>query len=216
MNRFRWISLFLWIALLFSPVRLFAAGPERIRNVVTEVVNQEVVVSADLIEGFNKEIIDDIQDGIPKDFYYYLLLKRKQKSWFDEEILAKTLRYTVKYDTLKKKYTVIQRDGEHVVENTIDSLEAMRRMVSHIDHIRIAPIHILKSRFRYYVSVKSQMKAAKLPLYLDYFLFFIPFLELDTPWANSEIISLAKGESVPASVMALRGATPSDRIGFTK
>lgn len=184
------ISFFL--ILLVVPEGLFAAGSERIRNVVTEVKNQEIVVTAELVDGFNREIIRDIHDGIPKDFYYYLLLKRKQKNWFDEEILAKTIRYTVKYDTLKKKYAVVQREGERTVENTVDDLETMKRIVSKIDQVKLAPVSVLRSRNRYYVSVKSQMKAAKLPFYVDYFLFFIPFLEIDTPWADSDSLSVIR------------------------
>lgn len=193
MKRTAWISLLLLLILLFFPGQPYAAGPERIKNVTTEIRNQEIVVTADLVNGFNREIINDIQDGIPKDFYYYLLLKRKQKNWFDEEVLAKTLRYTVKYDTLKKQYTIVQRDGEQVSESTVDNIEAMKRMVSKIDHVKLAPIGFLKSRHRYYVSIKSQMKAAKLPFYVDYFLFFIPFLELDTPWADSDVLSINRG-----------------------
>lgn len=180
------------LILLVVPEGLFAAGSERIRNVVTEVKNQEIVVTAELVDGFNREIIRDIHDGIPKDFYYYLLLKRKQKNWFDEEILAKTIRYTVKYDTLKKKYAVVQREGERTVENTVDDLETMKRIVSKIDQVKLAPVSVLRSRNRYYVSVKSQMKAAKLPFYVDYFLFFIPFLEIDTPWADSDSLSVIR------------------------
>ncbi len=180
------------LILLVVPEGLFAAGSERIRNVVTEVKNQEIVVTAELVDGFNGEIIRDIHDGIPKDFYYYLLLKRKQKNWFDEEILAKTIRYTVKYDTLKKKYAVVQREGERTMENTVDDLETMKRIVSKIDQVKLAPVSVLRSRNRYYVSVKSQMKAAKLPFYVDYFLFFIPFLEIDTPWADSDSLSVIR------------------------
>lgn len=186
-------ALLLLLILLVSPERPFAAGPERMRRVTPEIVNQEIVVTAELVDGFNREIVNDIQDGIPKDFYYYLLLKRKQKNWFDEEVLAKTIRYTVKYDTLKKKYTIVQRDGEQVVETTVDDIETMKRIVSKIDHVKLAPISFLKSRNRYYVSIKSQMKAAKLPFYVDYFLFFIPFLEIDTPWADSDILSINRG-----------------------
>jgi len=184
---------FLLLLILFAPKPLFATGSERIRNVVTEVIDQEIVVTAELVDGFNRQIINDIHDGIPKDFYYYLLLKRKQKNWFDEEILAKTIRYTVKYDTLKKKYTIVQRDGERVVENTVDDIEAMKRIVTKIDRVKLAPTSFLRSRHRYYVSVKSQMKAAKLPFYVDYFLFFIPFLEIDTPWADSDTLSVSRG-----------------------
>lgn len=185
-------SLSFFLILLIVPEGLFAAGSERIRNVVTEIKNQEIVVSAELVDGFNREIIRDIHDGIPKDFYYYLLLKRKQKNWFDEEILAKTIRYTVKYDTLKKKYAVVQREGERTVENTVDDLETMKRIVSKIDQVKLAPVSVLRSRNRYYVSVKSQMKGAKLPFYVDYFLFFIPFLEIDTPWADSDSLSVVR------------------------
>lgn len=191
MTKKMWFISF-FLILLVVPEGLFAAGSERIRNVVTEVKNQEIVVTAELVDGFNREIIRDIHDGIPKDFYYYLLLKRKQKSWFDEEILAKTIRYTVKYDTLKKKYAVVQREGERTVENTVDDLETMKRIVSKIDQVKLAPVSVLRSRNRYYVSVKSQMKAAKLPFYVDYFLFFIPFLEIDTPWADSDSLSVLR------------------------
>lgn len=193
MKRTRLISALFLLIFLVAPGPLFAAGPERMKNVITEIKNQEIVVTAELVDGFSREIINDIQDGIPKDFYYYLLLKRKQKNWFDEEILAKTVRYTVKYDTLKKKYAIVQRDGERVVENTVDDIETMKRIVSKVDHVKLAPISFLKSRNRYYVSVKSQMKAAKLPFYVDYFLFFIPFLEIDTPWADSESLSIIRG-----------------------
>lgn len=193
MKRKSLISLLLLLSLFVLPANLFAAGSERIKNVVTEIKNQEIVVTAELVDGFSREILNDIHDGIPKDFYYYLLLKRKQKNWFDEEILAKTVRYTVKYDTLKKKYSIVQRDGERVVESTVDDVETMKRLVSKIDHVKLAPTRFLKSRNRYYVSVKSQMKAAKLPFYVDYFLFFIPFLELDTPWADSDTLSVSRG-----------------------
>jgi hypothetical protein len=169
-----------------------AAGKERIKNVTAEVVDEEIVVSAELVSGFNSQIIRDIQNGIPKDFYYYLLLKKKEKNWFDEEILSKTVRYTVKYDTLKKQYRVIQFEGEKTTESLFDDFDRMKRQVSRVDRIKIAAVGLLKSRFRYYVSVKSQMKASKLPLYVDYFLFFIPFLELDTPWSDSDSISLQK------------------------
>ncbi|MFY9270633.1 MAG: DUF4390 domain-containing protein [Candidatus Manganitrophaceae bacterium] len=184
------IGLILIAFFLIAPQPSGATGPERMTHVLTEIVQQEIVVSAELTNGFNNQIISDIQDGIPKDFYYYLLLKRKQKNWFDEEVLAKTIRYTVKYDLLKKKYTVVRKEGERTTESTVDNFEMMKRLVSKVDRVNLAPVHILKPRYRYYVSVKSQMKAVTRPFYLDYFLFFIPFLELDTPWADSEAIAM--------------------------
>ena len=99
----------------------------------------------------------------------------------------------MKYDTLKKQYRVIRREGEKVTESLWDEFESMQRLISKIDHVKIAPVGLLSARHRYIVSVKAQMKAAKLPLYLEYFLFFIPFLELDTPWSDSSSFSTNPG-----------------------
>src|SRR3989338_2766550 len=119
-----------------APSPALAAGKERIQNVTAEIVEEEITVSAGLVQGVNPEIVNDIQNGIPKDFYYYLLLKRKQKNWFDEEIVSKTIRYTVKYDTLKKQYAVIRVEGEKVAESLLEDFESMRRLISKIDHVK--------------------------------------------------------------------------------
>jgi hypothetical protein len=67
-------------------------------------------------------------------------------------------------------------------------------LISKLNNVKIAPLSLLKPRRTYYVSVKAQMKASKLPLYLDYFLFFIPFLELDTPWADSNTFEIGNAQ----------------------
>ncbi len=186
--------LLLCVASLFASLSEAQAKGERIENVTVETVDQEVYVSAKLTGGFRKEIIDDIQNGIPKHFYYYLVLKRKEKNWFDEEILSKTIRYTVKYDTLKKIYAVTESSNGTSLEKQFNEFKAMKEMVTQVNHVRIAALAPLKKGERYFVSVQSQMQAAKPPFYLDYFLFFIPFLEIDTPWANSPPISFSGGK----------------------
>ncbi|MFQ5578996.1 MAG: DUF4390 domain-containing protein [Nitrospiria bacterium] len=188
---------FLWIVLAFlsAPPRAIADGPERIENVKVETLREKILISARLNEGFRPKIVREINNGIQKEFFYYILVKRKETNWiFDEEILSKSLLYTVKFDTLKKKYKVVFSDGEKVIEKTFDDFEAMKEMVMQVNRVELPLTDIKKSPDRYYVSVKVQMKAAKLPLYLDYFLFFIPFLEIDTPWSDSEIISFQGGK----------------------
>lgn len=176
----------LTVFMITAPAVASAKG--RIGNVRVDVIGEEIVVSADLTRGFNQDISRDIHNGIPKEFYYYILLKRKEKRWFDEEIRSKTVRYTVKYDTLKKDYLILLNDDGKVVEKHTSDIQEMKKIVSRIDRIPFAPAKVLGNSRRYYISVKSQMKAAKLPFYLEYFLFFIPFLEIDTPWADSAFI----------------------------
>jgi len=165
---------------------------ERIRKVSVEISDGKILVSARLSGGFSRKVVKDIQNGIPKDFYYYILLKKKERNWFDEEVLSRTLRYRVKYDTLKKTYSVLEDIEGRETGHHFERFEKMKDKVSNISRVALASVSVLKQNRRYYVSVKSQMQASRRPFYLDYFLFFIPFLEVDTPWADSAQIVPAK------------------------
>jgi len=193
----RSVIVFLWIIIAFlsAPSEAIARRPGRIENVKVELLRDEVIVSAHLAQGLRPEIVREIHNGIQKEFHYYILVKRKETNWiFDEEVLSQSILYTVKYDTLKKNYKVIFTNGDTVVEKVFGDFDAMKEMVLQINRVKLSLTRIVRSSDRYYVSVKAQMKAAELPLYLDYFLFFIPFLEIDTPWSDSETISFQIGK----------------------
>jgi hypothetical protein len=162
------------------------AGDERIARLDSSVLNNgEVVVSAELIRWYNDTIKEDLNNGIPKDLYYYLLLKKRQPGWFDEEIVSKTIKHTIKYDVLKKQFSITTRMDGQTSQKTVESFEETADLISRIDHVKITTVKRMKTRHTYYISVKAEMRATNVPFYLEYILFFIPALELDTPWADS-------------------------------
>lgn len=162
------------------------AGDEKISDLTVSIQNnKDIMASARLIKAFNSTIEGDIKNGIPKDLFYYILLKRKQSAWIDEELLSVTIKYTIKYDILKKQYIVISREDTKNSQKVFENYQEMIDLISRINNVKLAEINLLKPRDSYYVSIKAQMKATTIPFYLDYFFFFIPFLELDTPWLDS-------------------------------
>jgi hypothetical protein len=162
------------------------AGDERIAGLTAEVIdNGTLTVSADLIRWYNRNLQEDLNNGIPKDLFYYILLKKRQPGWFDEEIYSKTIKHTIKYDVLKKQYSITTRSDGEITQKTVESFDEMSQLISRIDRVKIKTSVSLNSRHTYYVSVKAEMRATNVPFYLEYILFFIPALELDTPWADS-------------------------------
>jgi hypothetical protein len=162
------------------------AGDEGIARLTASVINNgEVAVSAELIRWYNRNIRDDLNNGIPKDLYYYLLLKKRQPGWFDEEIVSKTIKHTIKYDVLKKEYSITTRMDGQTSQKTVESFEEMADLISRIDHVKISSTKRMRARHTYYVSIKAEMRASNVPFFIEYILFFIPALELDTPWADS-------------------------------
>lgn len=179
------VSLGVWVVCL-GHAPFAHAGEERIARLTAAVLtNSELSVSAELIRWYNAHIKEDLNNGIPKDLYYYILLKKRQPGWFDEEIVSRTIKHTIKYDVLKKQYSITTRMDGQMSRKTVESFEEMADLISRIDHVKITTAKRLKTRHTYYVSVKAEMRATNVPFYLEYILFFIPALELDTPWADS-------------------------------
>jgi len=180
------LLLFVLLQSSWCGVREGWAADERISDLTVKMGPQgEILVSARLLDPMQSKTVNDIQHGIPKDLFYYVLLMKRQSAWFDEEFLAETVKYTIQYDVLKKQYRVHIRRDPGETNQIVENLQEMTDLISKIDNVKIAETKKLNPTGTYYVRVKAQMKANRLPFYLKYLLFFIPVLELDTPWADS-------------------------------
>ncbi len=150
-------------------------------------------VSAVLNPGLASRLDEDLRKGLAKDLYYYLVLKRRQRVWFDEEVVTVTVKHSIKYDLLKREYIVISRLPSGVIQTIVPDFQSARKLVSQVDHVPVADESRLRRGKKHLVSVKAEMKAPQLPLYLDYFLFFIPFLDIDTEWRDSATFRAGDG-----------------------
>jgi hypothetical protein len=177
---------FYFLLFLLFPCPLAQAGEERIADLsVTIVGNDELRVSARLIRWMNPKLKEDILNGIPKDLFYTIALKKRFPAWFDEEVFSKTIKHTIKYDVLKKQYLILTQDDLTDSQRIVGTEEEMIDLISRVNDVKMNLPKRLRTRHTYYVSIKGEMKASRLPFFLEYILFFIPVPELDTPWANS-------------------------------
>jgi hypothetical protein len=172
-------------ASLLATAPAASGANERIDRVTVTPKDGRLYVSAALVPGLPSGTDEDLRKGLPKDLYYYLVLKRRQKNWFDEEVVAVTVKYSLKYDLLKQEYVVSVRVPSGTTRTVVRDFAAARDLVSRVDQVPVAEVRQLSRRKTYVVSVKAEMKAPKMPLYLDYFLFFIPFLDVATEWRDS-------------------------------
>jgi hypothetical protein len=163
-----------------------AAESARITNLTVNTTREQVTVSASLVKGLPDEVGDELQHGISKILYYYVVLKRHVPFWMDEELNSSTVRFHIWYDLVKRQFVVARRQGDTEVRQTVDRIEDVDRLISHIHDVTIPlalpPQH---SNSYYYVSIRAEMRSAKLPVYLEYFFFFLPVAQISTPWADS-------------------------------
>lgn len=167
------------------------AGEERITDIKVTLGKEEISVSAKLMDGLNKDVEEAIKNGIQKDIIYSAILKKKRSTWFDEDVVSKEIEYTIKYDVLKKQYILITR-GNGNKEKVTQSYDEIKTAVSRIENAVVSPKKVLEPDEEYYVSIKAEIKDTKLPFFLDYFLFFIPFSDINTSWYDSPAFKLEK------------------------
>ncbi len=166
------------------------AATGKISDILITRGNNELLVSARLTGGFTPEIKKEIINGVSKEFFYYLVIKRVMSNWLDEEKISGTIKYSIKYDILKKQYLVTRETGDLSEEQIFDSYDSMVAWVSGVDRISITPLNLLNKRLQYYVSIKAEMKAGELPFLLRYLFFFVPYSRFSTEWYDSGIFML--------------------------
>ncbi len=167
------------------------ANEGKITDINVALGKDEISVSAKLIDGLNKDVEEAIKNGIQKDIIYSAVLKKKRSAWFDEDVVSKEVKYTIKYDVLKKQYTLIT-SGNGNKEKVIQNYDEIKTAVSRIENAVVSPKKVLELDEEYYISIKAEIKDTKLPFFLDYFLFFIPFSDINTSWYDSPAFKLEK------------------------
>lgn len=190
MKRIHIVILIIYI-ISFSYITPALAGDARISDINVVLNKDSIIASARLVNGFDKKIEEEINSGIEKDIVYEIVLKRKRSGWYDKDVISKEIKYTVKYDLLKKQYSV-KMQGNVNKEKIVQNYDEIKTIVSMIENIILAQSKVLESDEEYYVSIKAEMKDARLFFFLDYFLFFIPFSDIDTSWADSATFKLEK------------------------
>ncbi|MFQ5507908.1 MAG: DUF4390 domain-containing protein [Leptospirillia bacterium] len=183
----RWAYLVaLVLVLSMPPTLLFAAGEGRISKVVAEHREGGVQLSVELADGLPEEVAQEIKNGVPKELFYTISLRHPHRRWFDEDLGAWTVHYTIKHDTLEGRYHIRRTgiNGDEAEEQVVPTFEAAMRVILRLKNVFLElPAASLDSSD--YLVVKAEMRAVKLPLHLDYVFFFFPVLEFETPWART-------------------------------
>jgi hypothetical protein len=147
--------------------------------------DHEVLLHIDLQGGFQQEILEAIESGIPITITYHMRLYRKRSLWFDEEVLSKTIKHIVKYDALKKQYRISEINGLFSSIKVTKHEPTMVRWMSAIQGQPLIPFHLLQPGEEYYVKAMADLKAVQSPLALSHIPFLAGLWDTGTPWTAS-------------------------------
>ncbi len=160
-------GIFLLLVVLLIPMVSFGqtvSGPE------TRLVNGDLFVTLSLQP--ETKSVDEMKNGVDKEFRFYIDLFRIWKIWPDEFVLGKSYVRTIKVDPIKKEFIATSNDGSVLIERRFKSFESMLAWVVSIKDLKLTNVRELESA-EYFVRVTIESKVRKLPPVIGYLFIFV-------------------------------------------
>jgi len=98
---------------------------------------------------------------------------------WDKKIIRKEIKRSIKYDNLKKTFSVVSEKKD---PDIFSDMESAQKAMSDYNGIVAVPMSSLKKGQSYYTLVKIKMDKVRLPLHMEYVFFFVSLWDFETPW----------------------------------
>jgi hypothetical protein len=130
---------------------------------------------------FTPEMNNAIESGIETTFTFFVQLHEKRDLIWDKKIADLEVNHSIKYDSLKKTYSVrVSEDNNREV--TARTFEEAKKLMAEIVALKVVPMHQLKKGKRYQLQMMAQLDKIRLPFYLHYVFFFLSLWDFETDW----------------------------------
>ena len=163
------------------PATALAENQAVIENIKLANTRDDLLTYFDVKKAFTPKINQAVLNGIPTTFSFYVTLYKTQGSWFDKKIADIQIKSTLKYNALKKNFSVLRswKDKDAVIAQTFKEAKSL---MTEIDNLTILPLNQLTKGDKYQLRIKAKLDRVTLPLSLHYVLFFVSFWDFETNW----------------------------------
>ena len=161
------------------------AQEARLTRITVSNTRDDLLLYFTLRGAFTEKLQEAVLSGVPATFSFYITLDRVRSLWFNKEIADIELTHTIKYDNLKKEFTVKRswKEGDPFVTR---SFEKAQRYMTEIDSLAVYPLSGLEKGRQYQIKAMAEVSKLTLPLYLHYVLFSL--WDFETDWYTIDFI----------------------------
>ncbi len=168
-----------FLLILIFPLSAFCQKAD-IKNVHVKGGTGAWKVSFDVENCFTEKMEEAIQSGIKTTFTFYIDLYQKRSWWKDRKIASAEFRHTVQYHPIQKIYQVKLREGPTSL--VASNLQEAKKLMSKVREFEIRTSSKLDPGGASYFRIKAELDPVRLPLHLEYLLFFVSLWDFETDW----------------------------------
>ncbi|WP_153307548.1 DUF4390 domain-containing protein [Desulfospira joergensenii] len=166
---------------LMMPRTTLADNTATLANIKLANTRDDLLTYFEVRNAFTDKITQAVHNGVPTTFSFYVSLYQTSDSWLDKKIAEVRAKSTVKYNSLKKEYTV-SRPWKNEKPSATQSFEEAKSWMTEIDNLKIIPLENLKKGGKYQIRIKAELDKVTLPLSLHNIFFFVSFWDVKTDW----------------------------------
>lgn len=178
---------FLLMAMMLISCPVAAGQGASLKNIIITNTRDDLIVYLKVQGAFTEKIKKVILSGVPTTFSFFITLYRVRDLWFDKKIADLKLNHTIKYDSLKKEFTVI-RPWMHDKPVVVKSFRKAQKLMADIDSLKVVSLNMLQKGTHYQLRAKAELSRRRLPFYLHYVLFFVSLWNFETDWYTIDFI----------------------------
>jgi len=173
------VCTFLILLFVFEATAL--AQDASLKDIVVNNTRDDLLLYLEVKGAFRENMGKAIMNGVPASFSFYVILYQNHDFWMDEKITEIDVTHTIKYNSIKKEYTINRswEDGNPVVTK---SFQEAKKLMSEIKGMHIISLSKLTKGAQYQIKAKAELSKIELPLYLHYVFFFMSLWDFETGW----------------------------------
>jgi len=166
---------------LFFPLPAFTEETAAIENIKIANTRDDLLTYFDVKKAFTDKINQAILNGVPTSFSFYVTLYKIDGSWFDKKISDIQIKSNLKYNSLKKEFSVL-RPWKSEKPTVTQSFKEAKTLMTEIDNLKIIRLNQLVKGDKYQLRIKAKLDKVTLPLSLHTIFFFVSFWDFETNW----------------------------------
>jgi hypothetical protein len=163
------------------------AKDARLSDIVVANTRDDLLVSLNVEGAFKAKMKEAILSGLPATFSFFVNLYQIRNFWFDKKLSNIKVTHTIKYNNMKKEFT-IKRSWERSEPEATQSFKEAQKLMTEIDGLKLIPLAKLEKGERYQLRAKAELSKLTLPFYLHYVLFFVSLWDFETNWYAIDFI----------------------------
>jgi len=152
-----------------------------IRDIRLVNTRDDLLTYFEITQAFSDKINQAVLNGVPTTFSFYIALYKSDGSWLDKNIADIQIKSTIKYNSLKKEFSVA-RPWKNETPVVTQSFEEAKALMTEIDNLIIIPLNRLVKGDKYQLRIKAELDKVTLPLSLHNIFFFVSYWNFETNW----------------------------------